>query len=77
MLPHGEFVEVHEPISAERKFVLTSHEQPVALSSADEDASGVAVRGRLRNKIRARWSAANAEQVPAATKAELEHGGHH
>jgi ubiquinol-cytochrome c reductase cytochrome b subunit len=77
MLPHGEFVEVHEPISAERKFVLTSHEQPIALSSADEDASGVAVRGRLRNKIRTRWSAANAEQVPAATKAELEHGGHH
>ncbi len=77
MLPHGEFVEIHEPLSDARKFTLTSHEQPVALPAADEDASGVAVRGRIRNKIRARWSAANAEQVPAVTKNELEHGGHH
>jgi ubiquinol-cytochrome c reductase cytochrome b subunit len=30
-LPHGEFVEVHQPLSKERFWKLTSHEQQVHL----------------------------------------------
>ncbi|MFE0730440.1 hypothetical protein [Streptomyces antibioticus] len=27
-LPHGEYVEVHEPLDAEQLFTLTRHERP-------------------------------------------------
>ncbi|GAB3114154.1 cytochrome bc complex cytochrome b subunit [Streptomyces calidiresistens] len=27
-LPHGEFIEVHEPLSAEKRYALTAHDQP-------------------------------------------------
>ncbi|MEN9324445.1 MAG: hypothetical protein RL414_199 [Actinomycetota bacterium] len=79
MLPHGEFVEVHEELSPEKKWLLTSHEQPQALADVSEDANGVARPKSLRNKLRARMSAANAEQVPAATATEAKEleGGHH
>ena len=78
MLPHGEFIEVHEEVSDEKKWILTSHEQPAALPYVTEDANGVAKPKNLRNKLRARMSAANAEQVPAATASEKElEGGHH
>jgi ubiquinol-cytochrome c reductase cytochrome b subunit len=33
-LPHGEFVEVHEPISPEKAYLLTSHEQAPALEAS-------------------------------------------
>ena len=79
MLPHGEFVEVHEPISPEKAWTLTSHIQPQALSTATEDANGVAKPKALVNKLRSRMSAANAEQMPAATATEAQEleGGHH
>jgi ubiquinol-cytochrome c reductase cytochrome b subunit len=79
MLPHGEFVEVHEPISPEKAWTLTSHTQPVPLANISEDANGVAKPKAIRNKIRARMSAANAEQAPAATVTEAKEleGGHH
>ena len=79
MLPHGEFVEVHEPISAEKAYTLTQHEQAPALELPDEDANGVRNPGGLKRKLRARASQAAAEQVPAATATELREleGGHH
>jgi ubiquinol-cytochrome c reductase cytochrome b subunit len=79
MLPHGEFVEVHEPISAEKAYTLTQHEQAPALELPDEDAHGVRNPGGLKRKIRARASKANAEQIPAVTQTELAQleGGHH
>ena len=79
MLPHGEFVEVHEPISAEKAWTLTSHEQPKAIPHVSEDANGVAKPKSLVNKLRSRMSAANAEQRPAATATEAKEleGGHH
>ena len=79
MLPHGEFVEVHEPISAEKAWTLTSHEQPKAIPHVSEDANGVAKPKSLVNKLRSRMSTANAEQRPAATATEAKEleGGHH
>ena len=76
MLPHGEFVEVHEPLSAEKQWTLTQHIQPTALAHVAEDANGVAKPKSLVSKLRARMSTANAEQMPAATVTEaheLEH----
>jgi ubiquinol-cytochrome c reductase cytochrome b subunit len=76
MLPHGEFVEVHEPISPEKAWTLTQHAQPTAINYVAEDANGVAQPKSLKAKLRARMSAANAEQMPAATVTEaheLEH----
>ncbi len=79
MLPHGEFVEVHEPISAEKAWTLTSHEQPRAIPNVSEDVNGVAKPKAVRNKLRSRMSVANAEQAPAATATEAKEleGGHH
>jgi len=79
MLPHGEFVEVHEPISPEKAYTLTQHEQVPALALPDEDSNGVRNPGGLKRKIRARASQANAEQIPAVTASELHEleGGHH
>jgi ubiquinol-cytochrome c reductase cytochrome b subunit len=79
MMPSGEFVEVHEELTPEKKWTLTSHEQAPALTVPLEDASGVRNPQGLRGKIRARFSVAHAEQVPAATETdakELGHGNH-
>jgi len=76
-LPHGEFVEVHEPLSKEEVWKLTSHEQPGALALPETDVNGVSRPGRLLSKLRANWSAANAEQIAKPTKLELEDGAHH
>ena len=62
-LPHGEFVEIHEPLSKEEIWKLTSHEQPGALELPETDVNGVSRPGRLVSKLRANWSAANAEQI--------------
>ena len=79
MLPHGEFVEVHEPISPEKAWTLTQHAQPAALGNVTEDANGVAKPKAIRNKLRARMSQAHAEQMPVATVTEAKEleGGHH
>jgi ubiquinol-cytochrome c reductase cytochrome b subunit len=77
-LPHGEFVEVHEPISAEKAWTLTSHEQLAPLEIPEYDASGVRLPGSLKNKIRNRISRAHAVAVPKATESERkELEGHH
>jgi ubiquinol-cytochrome c reductase cytochrome b subunit len=77
-MPNGEFVEVHEPISAEKAWTLTSHEQIAPLELPEFDASGVRRRGSLKNKLRNRISRATAVAVPKATETERrELEGHH
>ena len=77
-LPHGEFVEVHEPISAEKAWTLTSHEQIAPLELPEFDESGVRRAGGVKNKIRNRISRATAVAVPKATESERkELEGHH
>jgi len=76
-LPHGEFVEVHEPISPERAYFLTSHEQAPALELPEVDGHGVKRAHALRNKLRARMSVANAEAVPKVSLNELKEIEHH
>ena len=79
MTPEGEFIEVHEELSPEKKWTLTQHEQRPALAATAVDSNGTSSRAGLKGKLRARMSAANAEQIPAPTFAELQEleGGHH
>ena len=77
MLPHGEFVEVHEPISPELAWKLTAHEQAPALALEDVDARGVQRGGRLKNKLRKRISQANAESIAKPTLNDLKEIEHH
>jgi ubiquinol-cytochrome c reductase cytochrome b subunit len=76
MTPAGEFVEVHEELTPEKKWTLTSHEQQAALTVPQEDASGVRNPQGFRGKIRARFAVAHAEQIPAATESEAKELGH-
>ena len=76
-LPHGEFVEVHEPISPEKAYLLTSHEQAGPLALPEVDARGVKRAGALRNKLRSRMSVANAEAVAKVTTNDLKEIEHH
>ena len=77
-LPHGEFVEVHEPISPEKAWTLTSHEQIAPLELTEFDQAGVRRAGGIKNKIRNRISRATAVAVPKATESERkELEGHH
>jgi len=79
MLPHGEFVEVHEELSPAKKFTLTQHEQPVAIELVKEDARGVINPKGIKAKLQARFSAANAENIAKPTPAEVKEleSGHH
>jgi ubiquinol-cytochrome c reductase cytochrome b subunit len=77
MLPHGEFVEVHEPISPELAWKLTAHEQTPALALEDVDSRGVRRGGALRNKLRKRMSKANAESIAKPTISDLKEIEHH
>ena len=79
MLPHGEFVEVHEELTPEKKYTLTQHEQPVAIEMVKEDARGVLNPKGIRAKLQARFSAANAENIAKPTAAEVKEleSGHH
>ncbi|MFM1951764.1 MAG: hypothetical protein RJA33_558 [Actinomycetota bacterium] len=78
-LPHGEFVEVHEPISAEEAWKLTAHEQLAPLELEEFDGAGVKRKQALVNKFRKRLSQAHAVAVPKATETERKEleGGHH
>ena len=77
MLPHGEFVEVHEPISPELAWKLTAHEQAPALALEDVDSRGVRRAGALKNKLRKRISQANAESIAKPTANDLKEIEHH
>jgi len=76
-LPHGEFVEIHEPLSKEELWKLTSHEQPGALEMPAQDANGVRPKGALLSKVRNKLAKADAEQISKPTALELEEGSHH
>jgi ubiquinol-cytochrome c reductase cytochrome b subunit len=77
-MPNGEFVEVHEPISPEKAWLLTSHEQLAPLELPEVDGAGVRRPAAIRNKIRNRISRAHAVAVPKATETERrELEGHH
>ena len=46
-LPHGEMIEVHEPLSASDRYTLTQHESPRPLElEPATDANGIP-RGRI------------------------------
>ena len=77
MLPHGEFVEVHEPISPELAWKLTAHEQAPALSLEDTDINGVRRAGGLKNKLRKRLNQSNAESIAKPTLTDLKEIEHH
>ncbi|NDE54307.1 MAG: ubiquinol-cytochrome c reductase cytochrome b subunit, partial [Actinobacteria bacterium] len=78
MLPHGEFIEVHEPLSPFKAYTLTQHEQPAALAPVTEDANGVRNPKGARAKLQARLSKAHQEQISKPTSKEmLEIEDHH
>jgi len=76
-MPSGEFAEVHEPISAQKRWILTSHEQPPALELPATDARGVRRPGALKNKLRIRLSKAHAVAVPKVSAQDLKEIEHH
>ncbi|CAB5238983.1 unannotated protein [freshwater metagenome] len=76
-MPTGEFVEVHEPISAEKAWVLTSHEQNAPLQIEEVDHRGVRRVGAIRNRLRARMSEANAQSAPKVSADDLKEIEHH
>ncbi|MFK0098500.1 MULTISPECIES: ubiquinol-cytochrome c reductase cytochrome b subunit [unclassified Streptomyces] len=56
-LPHGEFVEVHEPLSPEARYALTAHEQYQPLEIGPTvDENGVERKVSRITKVRARLS---------------------
>ena len=76
-LPSGEFVEIHEPISAEKAWTLTQHEQPVPLVLSETDERGVKRPGAIKNKLRNRMSRAHAVAVPKVNAQDLKEIEHH
>jgi ubiquinol-cytochrome c reductase cytochrome b subunit len=76
-LPHGEFVEVHAPISAEKAWTISSHEQLPALELTETDSRGVRRPGGIKNKLRLRLSKAHAVAVPKVTSEDLKQIEHH
>ena len=73
-LPHGEFIEIHAPISDEEKAVLMSKPDRMPLPASEGvDENGVrAPRARL-NRLRARLSNFYyADNIPLPTREELE-----
>ncbi|MGW7578227.1 cytochrome bc1 complex cytochrome b subunit [Streptomyces sp. NPDC054765] len=56
-LPHGEFIEVHEPLDQEQLHVLTQHEQPAPLELGPAvDENGVERKLSRAQKLRAKLS---------------------
>ncbi|MBA2478585.1 MAG: ubiquinol-cytochrome c reductase cytochrome b subunit, partial [Sporichthyaceae bacterium] len=81
-LPHGEFMEVHEPISEREIYELTQHDQYAPLPALPaSDHNGVAARSSIGSRARVRLSGwYYGTQIPKPTRAEVEaawahHGG--
>ncbi|WP_101257624.1 cytochrome b [Streptomyces barkulensis] len=74
-LPHGEFVEVHEPLSREQLHTLTAHEQYEPLEIGPEtDENGVRRKIGPVQKLRARLSRGyygEGSQIPKPTAEEF------
>ncbi|MBI0378802.1 cytochrome bc complex cytochrome b subunit, partial [Streptomyces albiflaviniger] len=56
-LPHGEFIEVHEPLAQEQLHILTQHEQPEPYEIGPEvDENGVKRKIKRSQKLRSKLS---------------------
>ena len=78
MLPHGEFIEVHEPLSPQKAYTLTQHEQAPAIAPVMADANGVRNPKGAKAKLQTRMSRAHSEQISKPTSKEmLEIEDHH
>ncbi|MGX1541905.1 cytochrome bc1 complex cytochrome b subunit [Streptomyces adustus] len=84
MLPHGEYVEVHEPLPQGRLFTLTQHEQnPPYEIGPRVDAGGVRRPVTVSHRVRERLARAMfgpGTHIPKPTPEEhreLTEGGHH
>jgi len=86
-MPNGEFIEVHEPISAEQRFKLMVREeyQPLEVGPAT-DSQGIPAPGAPVKKLQARlsrfWYAdtmhkPTAEEYQELTSGHGDHGGDH
>ncbi|MFJ6213864.1 cytochrome bc complex cytochrome b subunit [Streptomyces sp. NPDC092296] len=84
-LPHGEFIEVHEPLSPAQRYKLTAHDQhrPAELP-AEVDENGVAAKITRTQKLRAKLSRGyygDDGQIPKPTAEEYQEitsgHGHH
>ena len=73
-LPHGEFIEVHAPISDEEKAVLMAKPERTPLTMPEEiDENGVAMPGARGARLRAMLSNFYyADNIPLPTREELE-----
>ena len=80
-LPHGEFVEVHEPLSPEETYKLTQHQvyRPAQLPPATDE-NGIPTPGRRLAAVRAklsRWYFEERIEPPTPREVrELEHAHH-
>jgi ubiquinol-cytochrome c reductase cytochrome b subunit len=73
-LPHGEFIEIHAPISDEEKAVLMSKPQRLPLPMPEEvDENGVALKGARKARWRAKLSSFYYDDnIALPTREELE-----
>ncbi|MEB8342055.1 cytochrome bc1 complex cytochrome b subunit [Streptomyces endophyticus] len=82
-LPHGEFIEVHEPLTRAELYTLNQHEQPAAYELGPRvDANGVERKFTVRQRMRARLAKAMfgpGTYVPKVTPEEYRalHSGWH
>ncbi len=77
LLPNGEFVEVHEPLSVNETFMLTQHQQIKSLEHVKTDSQGIPQQGGRFLKLRARMSRATNEQIVKPEPDELKEIEHH
>jgi ubiquinol-cytochrome c reductase cytochrome b subunit len=73
-LPHGEFIEIHAPISEEERAVLMAKPQRQPLPAVEEvDENGVAMPGARSARMRTKLSKFfYADDIPLPTREELE-----
>ncbi|MEU9787714.1 cytochrome bc complex cytochrome b subunit [Streptomyces phaeochromogenes] len=72
-LPHGEFVEVHEPLTAAQRFTLTQHEQDPPYDVGPlVDANGVERKVKPSQRLRARLAQAMYGQNAQISKPTVE-----
>ena len=78
-LPHGEFIEIHSPVSDEVKAVILSKEDVTPIEAPPAtDENGVATPGLRGKRLRAKLSQAYfGDNVAKPTAAELEEAAHH
>ncbi|MCA0328373.1 MAG: cytochrome bc complex cytochrome b subunit [Actinobacteria bacterium] len=78
-LPHGEFIEIHTPISDDEKAVILSKEDyPVVAAPPATDENGVRTPGLRAKRWRARLSRAYfGDNIQKPTPAEIEAAAHH